>query len=297
MMQTRPLGRTGHKSSLAFFGSVCFWHQDQATADKALDFAREHGVNHIDVAPQYGNAQEVVGNWLKSYRDQFFLGCKTLERTRDAAFADLYNSLKLLHTDHVDLYQMHAVSTLEILDQVFAPGGAMETLVQAREQGKTRWLGLTSHGMTAPSVLVEALSRFDFDTVMFPLNPRLYGDPDYRRDAENLLKIAQERNVGVMVIKAAAKGPWKTTSPRRPDPWYEPYEDYEPIAQGVHFALSQPGVATAATVGNKDLMPVFVQAAENFAPMNADDQAALIAQRVADEELIFSGPQFVTPNQ
>jgi aryl-alcohol dehydrogenase-like predicted oxidoreductase len=295
-METRQLGRTGNMSSIAFFGSVAFWHQDQATADRALNLAKEYGVNHIDVAPQYGNAQEVVGNWLKPQRDQFFIGCKTLERQRDAAFDDLHNSLKLLHTDHVDLYQMHAVSTLEILDEAFAPGGVMETLVQAREQGKTRWLGLTSHGMLAPSIEIEALNRFDFDTVMFPLNPRLYANPDYRRDVDELLRIARERNVGVLTIKAAAKGPRTETGlTQRPDPWYLPYGDLENISLGYNYVLSQPGVASTATVGNVDYLELCLKAAANFTPMSAEEQAALVARRAEEEELIFAGPQFVTP--
>ncbi len=279
------------------FGSVSFWHQAQDAANDSLNLAYEHGVNHIDVAPQYGNAQRLVGNWLEPRRNEFFLNCKTLERTRDAAWADLENSLKVLRTDVIDLHQFHAVATMDILDQISAPGGAMEAFQQAKDQGVVRYLGITSHGMQAPAVEIAALERFDLDAVMFPLNPRLYADPDYRRDAEKLLAIAQERDLGVQVIKAAAKGPWQTATPRRPDPWYEPYEDYEMVAQGVNFALSQPGVTGAPSVGNIDLMPLFLKAAENFTPLSQAEQEALIQERAQTEEPIFIGTEFNTPNQ
>ena len=295
-MEKRRLGRTEHESTVAFFGAVAFWWSDQAEADAALNTVLEYGVNHIDVAPQYGNAQERVGNWLPPHRDNFFIGCKTLEREKDAAWADLENSLRLLQTDHVDVYQMHAVATMAILDQVFAPGGALETLKRARKEGKTRFLGLTSHGMEAPNIQLEALSRFDFDTVMFPLNPRLYGDPDYRQSVDRLLALCQDRDVGVQIIKAAAARPYTESSTRRPDPWYEPYKTYEDIKTGTDFVLSMPGVTTAASVGNVDVMPTFLKAAANFTPQDDTARAALVEQRVAEEILIFKGTEFVTPD-
>jgi aryl-alcohol dehydrogenase-like predicted oxidoreductase len=295
-MEKRRLGRTGHESSVAFFGAVAFWWSDQPEADAALNTLMDYGVNHIDVAPQYGNAQERVGNWLPPHRDRFFLGCKTLERDKDAAWADLENSLRLLKTDHVDLYQMHAVATMNILDQVVAPGGALETLRRARDEGKTRFLGLTSHGMEAPNIEIEALRRFDFDTVMFPLNPRLYGEAAYRASVDRLLALCQERDVGVQIIKAAARRPWQEPAERRRDPWYEPYQDYENIKTGVDFVLSMPGVATAATVGNAQLMPTFLRAAANFTPMDRAAREALVRQRVGEEAPIFKGIAFVTPD-
>jgi aryl-alcohol dehydrogenase-like predicted oxidoreductase len=295
-MEKRRLGRTGHESSVAFFGAVAFWWSDQPEADAALNTLMDYGVNHIDVAPQYGNAQERVGNWLPPHRDRFFLGCKTLERDKDAAWADLENSLRLLKTDHVDLYQMHAVATMNILDQVVAPGGALETLRRARDEGKTRFLGLTSHGMEAPNIEIEALRRFDFDTVMFPLNPRLYGEAAYRASVDRLLALCQERDVGVQIIKAAARRPWQEPAERRRDPWYEPYQDYENIKTGVDFVLSMPGVATAATVGNAQLMPTFLRAAANFTPMDRAAREALVRQRVGEEAPIFKGTAFVTPD-
>ena len=288
-METRRLGRTGHHSSVVIFGTAAFGEIDQAGANAALDLAAEQGVNHIDVAPQYGRAQEVVGPWLEPRRDRFFLGCKTLERTRDAAWADLQNSLRLLRTDHVDLYQFHAIGSMAELDRVFAPGGAFETFQRAREEGLTRFLGITGHGMDAPRVHLEALARYDFDTVMFPLNPRLYADADYRQAAEALLAECRARDVGVQIIKAIARRPWGERE-KVYNPWYEPDDEAEAIAAGVRFALSQPGVTGIASAAEVRLLPLIFQAANQFTPMSADEQAALIAAR-AGRAIIFDGPE------
>ncbi len=283
-MEKRRLGRTGHMSTLAIFGAAAFYvTEDQATADATLDLMEQHGVNHIDVAPGYQLAQARIGPWLESRRDRFFLGCKTQERQRDAAWADLRTSLRLLRTDHFDLYQLHAVTNLAELDAAFAPGGAMEVLVEAREQGITRWLGITGHGLQAPATFLEALRRFDFDTVMFPLNPRLYADPNYRRDAERLLAECAARDVGVQIIKSVTKGPWGERE-KLYNTWYLPFDDAAGITQGVRFALSQP-VTCIATPAEMSLLPLVYAAVENFTPMSAAEQEAVIAAAGALEPL------------
>lgn len=289
-MEKRHLGRTGQMSSVVIMGTAAFWSIDQDGANRALDLMSARGVNHIDVAPQYGDAQQVLGPWLESRRDRFFVGCKTLERTRDAAWNDLQNSFKLLRTDHFDLYQFHAVCTMEELDQVSAADGAIHTFTRARDEGLVRYLGITTHGMFAPRVALAAVERFDLDTVMLPLNPRLYADPDYRRDTEYLLDVCQQSGVGVQVIKAVAKQPWH--GEKKYGPWYEPYDTYEDIAASVHFVLSQPGVTAVVSLGDVSLLPVVIDAAEQFTPMSESDQAALIARRAGDE-LIFDGPHGV----
>ncbi|MBI5667757.1 MAG: aldo/keto reductase [Chloroflexi bacterium] len=277
-MQTRRLGRTGHLSSLAVFGAAAFFHEiSQAEANAALDLMESYGVNHIDIAPTYGFAELRTGPWLESRRDTFFLGCKTTMRDRSSAWADLHRSLHLLRTDHFDLYQLHAVTTFEELDAATQPGGAIEALQAAREQGLTRWLGITGHGMQAPAVFIEALNRFDFDTVMFPIHPRLYADPDYRRDAERLLDICRQRDVGVHVIKSITRGGWGSQE-RNYNTWYQPYDVQDKINQGVRFALSQPDVACIPTAGDVRLLPLVLEAAKNFTPMSTEEQAALIEE-------------------
>ncbi len=288
-MQTRQLGRTAHDSSLIIMGTAAFWQIDQQGANAALDLALENDVNHIDVAPQYGNAQAVVGPWLESRRDQFFLGCKTLERARDAAWEDLQNSLTLLRTDVIDLYQFHAVTKLETVNEITQSGGAFETFRRARDEGLVRFLGITTHGMFAPQVALAAVEQMDLDTVMVPINPRLYADSDYRADIERLLDMAQGRNVGVQVIKHAARGPWGDKD-KIYTPWYEPYDQYKALEDSVRFALSQPGVTCLASPGDVRLLPDVFRAAKAFAPMSASEQQALIAQR-ADDAIIFDGPQ------
>ncbi|HLA45717.1 MAG TPA: aldo/keto reductase, partial [Aggregatilineales bacterium] len=247
-MEKRRLGRTEHMSTVVIFGAAALWEIDQAGANRAFETALAAGINHIDVAPQYGYGEERVGMWLPPYRDQFFLGCKTLMRNRKEAWDQLQVSLKKLNTDHLDLYQLHAVATFEELDEAMQPGGAIEALQEAREQGLTKYLGITGHGLQAPAIQMQALERFDLDTVMFPINPVLYSDPDYRRDAEQLLQLCADRDVGVQVIKSVAKQPWGDHH-KKYQTWYMPYDEQQKITEGVHFVLSQPGVAVIPAAG------------------------------------------------
>lgn len=282
-MEKRRFGRTGHMSTLAIFGAAAFYQVTQAEADTAMDQVIAAGVNHIDVAPSYGLAEERLGPWLARERDRFFLGCKTQERTRDKAEAELRRSLERLQVETFDLYQLHAVTNREDLDQVTGPGGALEAALAAREKGLTRFIGITGHGVEAPSVFLEALRRFDFDTVLFPLNFVQYADPTYQRDAENLLRQCSERDVGVMIIKAIARGPWGD-QPKIYNTWYEPFDDISQIQPAVNFALSQDvtGLCTAAEVS---LLPLFLEACERYTPLTEAEQETLIATAVEYEPL------------
>jgi aryl-alcohol dehydrogenase-like predicted oxidoreductase len=284
MMEKRRLGRTGHLSSVVIFGAAALSEVDQAAANQSLDLALQHGINHIDVAPSYGQAEERVGPWLKPHRDKFFLGCKTMERTRDGAWAELERSLKRLQVDKLELHQLHAVTSFDEMRRALQPGGAIEALQQAREQGITRWLGITGHGIDTPAIYLEALERFDFDTVMFPLHPRLYADSAYRRDAEKLLDICIQRDIGAMIIKSVTKGPWGQQA-KTHTTWYEPYNTQERINEGVRFALSQAGVAGIPSAGDVRLLPMVLEAAEHYYPMEAAEQAALIERSAALEPL------------
>src|SRR5687768_3053985 len=164
-METRRFGRTGHMSTIAIFGAAAFWEISQQNADKVLEQIIAAGVNHIDVAPSYGQAEERIGPWMPRERNRFFLGCKTTERTKDGAWSELQRSLKRLQTETFDLYQLHAITTMEELDAVTMKGGALEAFVEARERGLTRFIGITGHGADAPQIYLEALRRFDFDSV------------------------------------------------------------------------------------------------------------------------------------
>ncbi|MGD8464008.1 MAG: aldo/keto reductase [Anaerolineae bacterium] len=274
-MQTRRFGRTEHDSTILVFGAFAVGQLSQKEADGVMEMVLEHGINHIDVAPSYHDAELRLGPWLADYRDRFFLGCKTELRDSSAAREEMHQSLGRLQVEAFDLYQLHAVTTMQQLDQCFAPGGSMEVLLEARDQGLTRYLGITSHGLQAPAVQMEALRRFDFDSLLFPLNFKLWADEAYRRDAQALLKMAAERDVGTMVIKALAKGPWGDQVPRY-HTWYEPFETQGQIDQALHFALSQP-VTTAISSGDARLLPMIIDAAERFEPMSDAEQQQILA--------------------
>lgn len=282
-MDTRRLGRTEHHSSVAILGAAAFWSCDEDEAAAALELAAAHGVNHLDIAPRYGAAQAVVGPALATQRDRWFVGCKTAEPTRDGARADLERSLELLGTDHFELYQLHGVTSVEELDR---RQGAVETLLAARDEGLVRWLGVTGHDVGAPAAHHEALRRYDLDTVMFPVYPRVWSDPAYRADAEALLAECARRDVGAMVIKAVAHRPWGEVMPPPGNPWYEPHHEPTLIARGVHFALSTPGVTGFCTPGSLALLASVLDAADAYRPMSPEERSAAMADTSADE-LIF----------
>ena len=273
-METRRFGRTGHMSTIAIFGAAAFWEISQEAADKVMEQVIEAGINHIDVAPGYRQAELRIGPWMPRERGRFFLGCKTQERTREGAWKEMQESLKRLQTESFDLYQAHAVTTMEELDAITMKGGALEAFVQARQEGLTRYLGITGHGVNAPQIYLEALRRFDFDTVLFPLNFVQMANPEYRRYAEELIETCRAKDVGTMVIKFITKGPWGDKQ-HTATTWYEPFEDMEHIQNGVNFALSYDvtGLCTAADVR---ILPLMLQACENFTPLSKDEIEAMI---------------------
>lgn len=275
-MERRRLGRTGHHSTVVTFGAVAVGRLEPDAADRAIQLVLDRGVNHFDVAPRYADAELRLKPWIPRIRDRVFLGCKTAERTSDAAWEQLHRSLERLGTDHLDLYQLHSVGKVADLDACTARGGALEALVQAREQGLVRWLGITGHTHAAPGTHFEALRRFDFDTVMFPLNFVLWADPAYRRDATALLDECARRDVGIHIIKTVAKDSWGERAKTHAT-WYEPFTDQAIIDRAVAFVLSKP-VTTLTTVGDVDVLPKVLDAAERFRPLTAEAEAALVGE-------------------
>ena len=273
-MEKRQFGRTGHMSTVAILGGAAFGEVDQATTDKAMEAVLEYGVNHIDIAPSYGHAEKRLAPWMRTHRNQFFLGCKTLERTRKGARKELEGSLKRLHTGHFDLYQLHAIKKLEDLDEVTKPGGALEALIKAKSEGLILHIGITGHGVLAPLVFIEALHRFDFDSVLFPINFVQYAEPGYKAKAKELLNLCHEKNVGSMLIKSITKAPWGDRD-QKFDTWYEPFTEPEMIQKAVNFTLSQKGTGIC-TAGDTRLLPLVLNACENFKPMSEEEQEKLI---------------------
>ncbi len=283
-MQKRALGKTGHFSTLAIFGGAAFWDITQSVADTVMEQVIAAGITHIDVAPQYGVAEERLGPWMKRERGRFFLGCKTMQRTSEGAWAELQKSLKRLQVQQLDLYQIHAITTQAELDEAFQKGGVIETMLKARDAGIIRFVGITGHGMQSPQLFLQAIERFDFDTVMFPLNYGLMGQEGYRQDAQALLEACRERKVGCMIIKSIAQAPWKER-PKTHTTWYEPYHTPASIQEAVNFVLSYD-VTGLCMAGDITVLPMLLQACEQFTPLSAVERDALI-ERGKAMEMIF----------
>ena len=283
-MEKRRFGRTNHMSTLAVFGAVALGQLDQPLADKVIQNMIDAGVNHIDVAPSYGDAEVRIGPWMPKIRKDFFLGCKTMNRSKEDAIKEAHQSLERLQISKFDLYQLHAVRSMAELDACTSPGGALEGVVELRDQGLTQYIGITGHGMQTPAVFIEALSRFDFDSVLFPINPALFAQEDYCKQTLTLLDLCEEKDVGVMIIKSVAKQSWGDQE-QRFHTWYEPFEDEEMIRKNVHFALSQK-LSHICTPGDYRLLDKVFKACESFEPMPQDDQEALIESQ-ADLKVNF----------
>src|SRR5574341_1206067 len=273
-METRRFGRTGHMSTVAIFGGAAFSQVSQEEADKAMELIIEAGVNHIDIARSYGEAELRVGPWMPHERGRFFLGSKTTQRTKEDAWKELQESLKRLQIEALDLYQIHAITSMEELDAVTMKGGALEAFLEARQNGLTRFIGITGHGVNAPKIYLEALRRFDFDSVLFPLNFVQMANPEYRGYAEELIATCKAKDVGTMIIKSVTKGPWGTRE-HTATTWYEPFHDSEKIQQAVNFALSYD-VTGICTAGDTHLLPLVLKACENFTRLSDSEKEEMI---------------------
>jgi predicted aldo/keto reductase-like oxidoreductase len=281
-MERRRLGRTGHESSVAILGGAAFWNATPAEAETGFARALARGVNHLDIAPRYGAAEDVVGPLIPAVRDRLFIGCKTGRANADGVREQLETSMRKLGVDQLDLYQLHGVTTLAELDRR-AP--AAEAILRAKQEGLTRFVGITGHDLTTPAAQLEALRRWDLDTVMFPVAPRFLSIPQYADDAAALLDHCATHDVGVQVIKAVSRRPWGEREPTATT-WYEPYTDPAAIERGIRFALSTPGVHGFATPGELGLLDTVFDAADAYAPMDpAEREAAMLA--VEGEEVIF----------
>jgi aryl-alcohol dehydrogenase-like predicted oxidoreductase len=274
-MEKRRFGRSEHESSMAIFGACALGFVTQKEADNAMQGVIDAGITHIDIAPTYGNAEDRIAHWIPEIRDQFFLGCKTMERSKKGAARAIRESLDRLRTDHFDLYQMHAITNMDELDEVTMTGGALEAIIDARDEGLTKHIGITGHGIDTPAVFIEALKRFNLDSVLFPVNFVLYANPKYRESAEKLIALCQQKDVGMMGIKHITRGPWGEKA-KTHNTWYEPFIEKEMIKKAVDFALSQ-GITGICTPCDVKIMPDVIMACEHFYPMSKCEQEKLIA--------------------
>jgi len=262
MIEKLAFGRTGHVSTRTLFGAAAVGWVTQAEADQTLDVLLEYGINHIDTAASYGEAELRIGPWMEKYRDDFFLATKTEQRTYQGAWDELRRSLERMRVDYVDLWQMHVLVKPEDWEVAMGPDGALEAFIEAREQGLVRFLGVTGHGVTVAAMHMRSLQRFDFDSVLLPYNYTMMQNPQYAADFDALVAMCQERNVAVQTIKSIARGPWGE-KPKTRNTWYEPLEEQADIDRAVHWVLSRPGIFVN-TVGDIHVLPRVLDAAKRF---------------------------------
>jgi len=270
MIETAPFGRTGHESTRVLFGAAALGSMAQERADAVLELLLEFGVNHIDTAEGYGDSELRIGPWMERHRGRFFLATKTRHRDGETARADLERSLERLRTDRLDLIQLHNLVQEDDWQRAFAPGGAVEALARARDEGLVRHLGVTGHGTRAPELHRRSLERFDFASVLAPCNWTMLQDAQYAREFEALVALCRERGVAVQTIKSIARRRWDGP-PERAYSWYEPLHDPEAIRRAVHFVLARPGLFLN-TSSDARLLRTTLEAASEPAAAPADAQ-------------------------
>jgi aryl-alcohol dehydrogenase-like predicted oxidoreductase len=269
----RTLGKTGELLSIIGFGGIVVMNEETSAAANIVAEAVDRGINYFDVAPSYGNAQERLGTALAPYRKNCFLACKTDGRKKDNSRADLEKSLKLLKTDHVDLYQFHALTKMTDLDKVLGPGGAIETMEAARKEGKIRYIGFSVH---SAETALAAMDRYNFDTVLFPVNWVLFTQAGF---GPQILKRAQEKNMGILALKGMAKTVWSGSQRLiHPEPkcWYQPAAFPDEASLGLRWTLGHP-ITAAIPPGDERYFRLAMDVAQSYKPLEAHEEQALLS--------------------
>jgi len=276
MIPKKNFGRTGHLSTRILFGAAALGTVTQKEADQTLELLLEYGINHIDTAASYGEAELRIGPWMAKHRKDFFLATKTGERTYQAAKEEFHQSLEKMQVDSVDLWQMHCLIDEDEWQIAFGPGGVLEAFIEAREQGLVRYLGVTGHDMRVTDYHKRSLAQFDFDSILLPYNPLLMRDEDYAAGFNDLVSTCQERNTAVQTIKSIMHVPWKEGEEQTRTTWYRPLEEQGQIDTLVHWILSNPNVFLNS-VGDIHVLPKVLDAASRFdeASKQADFEAAI----------------------
>ncbi len=272
-----PFGRTGHMSTRAVFGAAALGDVTQDEADRTLDLLLEYGINHIDTAASYGDAELRIGPWMPQYRQQFFLATKTLERTYAAAKEEFHRSLDRLRVDSVDLIQLHYLVGDEEWQVAMGPGGVLEYLLEARDEGLVKYIGVTGHDVKIVEMHQRSLARFDFDSVLLPYSYIMMQNPVYAAGFEKVLELARARNIPVQTIKSITRRPHQTKEHGFAT-WYEPLTDQSGIDAAVHWVLGQPEVFLN-TVGDIHVLPKVLDAASRFEGRPSDETMQAIAHQ------------------
>jgi aryl-alcohol dehydrogenase-like predicted oxidoreductase len=277
MIEKRPFGRTGHMSTVTIFGAAALMRGGRKEADRALEILLKYGVNHIDTAPRYGDAEILIGPWMAKHRRDFFLATKTGKRTSSEARQEIHRSLDRLKVEQIDLIQLHALAHPDEWDMALGPGGALEAAIEARDRGLVRFIGVTGHGWMIAAMHKRSLKRFDFDAVLLPYNYVMQMNERYRNEFEEVIRICRERNTAVQTIKSVARGPWAIT-PQNRNTWYQPLEDQADIDRAVHWVLGRTDIFLN-TAGDVDLLPKILDAAARFRARPANEEMDELAQR------------------
>jgi aryl-alcohol dehydrogenase-like predicted oxidoreductase len=282
-METRRLGRLGHQSSVLIYGAAALGEVSQDVADRSIQEALDGGINHLDVAAGYGDAELRLGPWMPQIRDRVFLATKTGERDREGAWREINRSLERLRTDRVDLLQLHAVGDLDDLDLATGPGGALEAGVRATEEGLVGAIGITGHGHQAPATHLEALRRHPFAPVLTPRNPVLWHEASYRSDYQALVDEVRRQDAALMTIKTVSRRNWPEGADHPYTTWYEPYDVQDRITAAVSWVLSHDEVTGIPTAGDVRLLGMLLEAERNRMP-------------VEDAERVLAGdPEYSSP--
>jgi aryl-alcohol dehydrogenase-like predicted oxidoreductase len=288
MTDRAPFGRTGHESSRVIFGAAALGSMGQDRADQVLATLLEFGVNHIDTAASYGDSELRVAPWMPEHRGRFFLATKTGERSGDGARASLELSLTRLGVDSVDLIQLHNLVEPDEWEIAHGPGGAVEALSQARDEGLVKFIGVTGHGLRIAGMHLRSLERFDFNSVLLPYNYTVMSDDQYRADVETLLGVCEERGVAVQTIKSVARRRWpEGTEPQFS--WYEPLADGDALVRAVRYVLARPGLFLNSSSDARLLRPI-LEAANGGGPAPTDEEMAADVERDGIEPL-FDGAE------
>jgi aryl-alcohol dehydrogenase-like predicted oxidoreductase len=284
MIARQLFGRTGHASSRVIFGAYALSSATEAEAERVLETLLQHGVNHIDVAPMYGNAERLVGSWMKKHRDDFFVATKSRSRTYEGAWKNLRRSLDQLRVDRVDLWQLHGLTNQVGWDKAMGLGGALEAFIEARDKGLVRYLGVTGHGNMAAAMHLRSLARFDFDSVLLPYNYCQMQIPSYAADFGRLLEVCRQRNVAVQTTKAIARGPIEKRPRRYNTYFYEPLETDEAIEKSVHWVMGLPN-CFVITAGDTQLVPRILQSAERFRQRPSDEEMDVLVNEYGIQQV------------
>jgi aryl-alcohol dehydrogenase-like predicted oxidoreductase len=277
MIPTLAFGQTGHVSTRTIFGAAALSRVDQATADRTLELILEHGINHIDTAASYGDSEERIGPWMREHRGRFFLATKTGERTYQTAKESIERSLTRLRVEQLDLIQLHNLADPNEWETAMGPGGALEAVVEAREQGLVRFIGVTGHGVQIAAMHLRSLERFPFDSVLLPYNYTMMQNPSYAADFERLLSVCAQRGIAVQTIKSLTLAPWGEKA-RTTTTWYEPFTEQPDIDVAVHWVLGRPGIFLN-TASDVTLLPKILDAAHRLGERPSEEQMRALAER------------------